>query len=102
MLNRKQALLVGLVIGTLASAAGAALAQDVGLRFGLGMPLSSGQTGPSPTRFFARANGGNVSGNVGGEISRVVPGGSVSQDHASSLAASPLGQSVTNPVPGRK
>jgi hypothetical protein len=75
MLNRKQALLVGLIIGTLALAAGAAMAQDVGLRFGLGIPLSSGQTGTSPNRFFARGNGGNVSGNVGGEISRAVPGG---------------------------
>jgi hypothetical protein len=103
MRNRQQTLLLALVIGIAVLVAERAIAQDAGFRFGLGMPLSSGQTQTSQTRFFARANGANAVGSAGGEISTTTPAAPASpQDRASSLAASPLGQSIAGPAPGRK
>ena len=99
MRSRKQALLVGSVIGTFVLVAQTAVAQDTGFRLGLGIPLVSGQTGTSPPRFFARADGGSG----GDEASSALPGGPVSfQGRESSTTASPPGQSVTNPGRGRK
>jgi hypothetical protein len=99
MRNRKRALLVGSIIGNFVLIAQTAMAQDAGFRLGLGIPLVSGQTGTSPPRFFARADGGNGSG----EASSALPDGPVSfQGRESSTTASAPGQSVTNPGRGRK
>ncbi len=99
MRNREQALLLGSFMGAFVLVAPMAVAQDAGFRLGVGIPLVSGQTGTSPTRFFARADGGSG----GGEASSALPGGPVSfQGGGSSTIASPPGQSVTNPGRGRK
>jgi hypothetical protein len=99
MRNSKQALLLGSVMGAFVLVAQTAAAQDAGFRLGLGKPIGSDQTGTSPPRFFARADGGSG----GGEASSASPGGTVSfQAGGSSTIASPPGQSVTNPGRGRK
>lgn len=99
MRNRKQALLVGSVIGTFVLIAQTAVAQDAGFHVGVGIPLVSGQTGTSQPRFFARADGGSGSG----EASSTLSGGPVSfQGRESSTATSTPGQSVTNPGRGRR
>jgi len=99
MRNRKQALLVGSVIGTFVLIAQTAMAQDTGFRLGVGIPLVSGQTGTSQPRFFARADGGSGSG----EASSALSSGPVSfQGPESSTTTSPSGQSASNPGRGRK
>jgi len=98
MRNRKQAWLLGSVIGNFVLVAQAAVAQDVGFRLGLGIPLVSGQIGTSPTRFFAEADGGSG----GGEASGALLGGPVSFQGGGSTTIAPPGQSVTNPGRGRK
>ena len=104
MRNREQALLAGSVIATLVLVAQTAVAQDVGFRLGLGIPLASGQTGTTPTRFFARADGGSGGGEASSASSDgpVSFGSSTTASQGSSTTASPPGQSVTNPGRGRK